>query len=118
MANEGDLTGSLIHFIYAGVASAITGLVMAVRWLFNRSVKLLDVKITDASDEAKEAKNAVIDQKLALAEFKLHVAENFASNANIKESLDRVHDRIDEGNERDEVMQDDIKKILQLVGNG
>lgn len=61
--------------------------------------------IDDLDEVSKKTHKLEVD----LAEFKLHIANNYAKDATVQQSLGRLHDRMD-------AIGEDIKLLIKEIG--
>ena len=89
---------SFVEYILEGMGTIL----MAITVYFSK--KTID-NIDDAGNKAAQ-------NSLDLANFKTHVADNYAK----AHTLERVHDRIDDANKQMDEISGNIKVILHKMG--
>lgn len=91
-----------------------------IAWLMNRSINRLDKDSEKSAERHEAAAKERAEIKQDIANFKLDVATNYAKESTVQASLSRIHDRIDEGQKRNEEnfddLRDDIKTLIGKVG--
>lgn len=61
-------------------------------------------------EDIDAAKKGMVANEIALERYKKDVADTYAKDSSVQQSLGRLHDRID-------VVADDIKEILSILAN-
>jgi hypothetical protein len=91
-----------------------------VQWLFGAVLALGGLIMKSLYGEIISLKDRTSEQGESLAEFKLHVSDNYAKEISTQQSLSRIHERIDKmGDNLDAKLTNvsqDIKELLKTRG--
>lgn len=97
---------SLLPYLWAGVVTVGGG---AISFMTNRAVKRLD----HTDEELTKIKDAV-------AKDRTYIANTYAKDATVQQSLARLHERIDQTAQENArqiaALSGDVKQILLIVG--
>lgn len=88
---------------------AITACITVMAFFFKRTIDNIDA----AHEGIVSVDKRLSAHELEVEKFKTHVGHIYAKDANIQQSLSRVHERMDDIHSD---LSADIKKILLLIG--
>lgn len=77
-----------------------------IAWLLNRSISQIDESLGGHDEILSRHTDLHAKCSLELSQFKTEVANNYAKEATMQSSLERIHDRIDD-------VAKDIKQLLR-----
>lgn len=100
-----ELQPNVIGWVVGGISTTIAGV---MGFLMKRTVTRLDDDLDAHEERLNEHDRQHTSCSLELANFKTEVANNYAKDATVQQSLSRIHDRIDE-------VSSDIKKLIGMV---
>lgn len=94
-------------FAIAGVGYILT--------TYSKRVDALEVQVNEALALGQKNQLAIKDGETAMERLRTHVSENFANKIDIQQSLARVHEKIEEGNKKTDLINENVgNKIDQL----
>lgn len=111
-----DIPAGVISWVIYTIGASVVAI---MAFLMNRTVSRLDSDMAAHKDRLDDHDKQHNNCSLELANFKTEVANNYAKDASVQQSLARIHERIDTVNNSMDKgfgeLRDDIKKLIGMV---
>lgn len=109
---------TILDWIFRGLAAVGPVCGIAFGYVLNLNRKRSDDferRLIAAEGLVQENRLAVVNGELALTKLHLEITENFTNKVDMNASLQRVHEKIEDGNKKtDELSETVVNKIDQL----